>query len=213
VGHRRRHLTERGEPIAQPFALLDLLDPRQVLEEERGAGDGPGLVVDQRQRVADHGAGRLEAEFDAVGQVVQLEGAGQHPDDVLVRAQHVGVGASEVRRIRRQREDAVRLGIHHGDGAVAGHGQHAVAHAGDHLPEEAIVEVAAGCLCVEACRPVHRRATVRGSDVWGRRQERHGLRLADGPEDAWLCVLHGHGGCGGNPRTLVGSYRSHRLSC
>ena len=29
VRDRRRHLAERGEPIAQPFALLELLDPRR----------------------------------------------------------------------------------------------------------------------------------------------------------------------------------------
>ena len=35
----RRHLAEGGEAIAQPLALLELFDARQVLEEERGAGD------------------------------------------------------------------------------------------------------------------------------------------------------------------------------
>ena len=38
VRDRRGHLAERREPIAQPLALLELLDPRQVLEEQRRAG-------------------------------------------------------------------------------------------------------------------------------------------------------------------------------
>ena len=37
VRHHRRHLADRGQPIAQPLALLDLLDVREVLEEQRGA--------------------------------------------------------------------------------------------------------------------------------------------------------------------------------
>ena len=39
VGDRGGHLAERGEPVAQPLALFELLDARQVLEEQRRAGD------------------------------------------------------------------------------------------------------------------------------------------------------------------------------
>ena len=33
----RRHLADRREPVAQPFALFQLLDAREVLEEHRRA--------------------------------------------------------------------------------------------------------------------------------------------------------------------------------
>ena len=50
----RRHLAERGQPVAQALALLELLDAGQVLEEERRADVAPARVLDVRQRVADH---------------------------------------------------------------------------------------------------------------------------------------------------------------
>ena len=37
VRDRRGHLAERRQPVAQPLALFELLDARQVLEEERRA--------------------------------------------------------------------------------------------------------------------------------------------------------------------------------
>ena len=37
VRDARGHLAERRQPIAQPLAFLELLDPRQVLEEQRRA--------------------------------------------------------------------------------------------------------------------------------------------------------------------------------
>ena len=37
VRDRRGHLAERRQPIAQPLAFFDLLDARQVLEEQRRA--------------------------------------------------------------------------------------------------------------------------------------------------------------------------------
>ena len=54
-----------------------------------------------------------------------------HPQDV-------GVGAADVGGVGHQAEDPVGLRVHDGDGAVTGHRQHAVAHAGDHVPEEAV---------------------------------------------------------------------------
>ena len=39
VRDRRGHLAERGEPVAQALALLELLDAREVLEEQRDAAD------------------------------------------------------------------------------------------------------------------------------------------------------------------------------
>ena len=37
VRDRRGHLAERRQPVAQPLALFELLDARQVLEEQRRA--------------------------------------------------------------------------------------------------------------------------------------------------------------------------------
>ena len=82
VRDRRRHLAERREPIAQPLAFFELLDARQVLEEQRGAGDAAARVADLRQRVADDLAGALQPQLGAVGQVRQLEGAGEDAHDV-----------------------------------------------------------------------------------------------------------------------------------
>ena len=53
-------LADGGEAIAQALALLDLLDVREVLEEERRADRLPIVIADERQRVADHGVGGLE---------------------------------------------------------------------------------------------------------------------------------------------------------
>ena len=39
VRDRRGHLAERRQPIAQPLAFLDLLDARQILEEQRRADE------------------------------------------------------------------------------------------------------------------------------------------------------------------------------
>ena len=39
------HLAERREPVAQPLALLELLDAREVLEEERGPVSRPRASV------------------------------------------------------------------------------------------------------------------------------------------------------------------------
>ena len=82
VRDRRRHFPERRQPIAQPLALLELFDARQILEEQRRAGDRRRGVPDLRQRVADHLARALEPQLGAVGQVRQLEGAGDDPADL-----------------------------------------------------------------------------------------------------------------------------------
>ena len=82
VRDRRGHLAERRQPIAQPLALLELLDARQVLEEERRAGQPAARVPDLRQRVADDLAGALQPQLGAVRQVRQLERAGDDARDV-----------------------------------------------------------------------------------------------------------------------------------
>jgi hypothetical protein len=79
---------ERHEAVAQPFAFLELLDLGQVLEEQRDAGRASALVADVRERVSDHLARRLQAQFGAIGQMAQLERAVQHPHDVGMFGQH-----------------------------------------------------------------------------------------------------------------------------
>jgi hypothetical protein len=53
VRHHRRHLADGGQAIAQALTLFDLLDVRQVLEEQRRADRLAVVVADERQRVAD----------------------------------------------------------------------------------------------------------------------------------------------------------------
>ena len=90
-----RHLAERDEPIAQALALFELLDLRQVLEEQRDAGRAAALVAHVRQRVADDLAGRLQPQLGAVGQVAQLERAVQHAHHVGVLGEHFGEVAAD----------------------------------------------------------------------------------------------------------------------
>ena len=73
VRNRRRHLAERRQPIAQPLPFLELLDARQVLEKQRGAGDLAVLRPDLRQRVADHFAGALQPQLGAIRQMREIE--------------------------------------------------------------------------------------------------------------------------------------------
>jgi hypothetical protein len=73
VRDRRRHLAERGEAVAQPLALLQLLDAGQVLEEERGPVEAPPRVAYLRERIPDDLPGALEPQLCAVRQVRQLE--------------------------------------------------------------------------------------------------------------------------------------------
>ena len=83
VRDRRGHLAERREPVAQALALFELLDARQVLEEERRADVAAARVLAHvRERVADDLAGAFQAKLGAVGQVRQLERAG---DDAAAR--------------------------------------------------------------------------------------------------------------------------------
>ena len=79
VGDGRRHFAERGQPVAQPVALFDLLDARQVLEEQRRAHRAALVVVDVRERVADRAARLAQPHLGAVRQVVGVEGLAGAP--------------------------------------------------------------------------------------------------------------------------------------
>ena len=94
VGHRRGHLAERGQPIAQPLALFHLLDVREVLEEERRAD---GLRRRRRGRARACSRSPCRSDFSRssarLGSVAISNAPAEHADDVGVVAEHVGVGA------------------------------------------------------------------------------------------------------------------------
>ncbi len=95
VRNRRRHLAEGHQTIAEPLALLELFDLRQVLEEERQARRSAALVAYVRQRVADHLAARAQPQLGAVGEVGHLECAMEHAHDVRVLREHLRVRPSD----------------------------------------------------------------------------------------------------------------------
>ena len=94
----RRHLAERRQPVAQPLALFDLLDARQVLEEQRRADHPAVVVVDVRERVADRAARLAQPHLGAVGQVVAVERLLQDARDFGAVVQDFGERPADVRR-------------------------------------------------------------------------------------------------------------------
>ena len=53
-----------------------------------------------------------------LGRWVQLERAREHAHDVAVHAEHLRILPTDVFRIGRDTEDAIRLLVHHGHGAM-----------------------------------------------------------------------------------------------
>ena len=98
------HLAERRQPIAQPLALLELLDLRQILEEQHRADRRAVVVLDLRQRVADHAVELLQPQLGAVRQVAQLERADSTRMTSGRVAQDVGERPADVAGPRRQPE-------------------------------------------------------------------------------------------------------------
>ncbi len=70
--------------------------------------------------------------------MAELEGAGDDANDVVMKTENVGIGTADVGRIGDQAENPVGLVVHHRNGAIAGHGQHTVAHAVDHVAKEPV---------------------------------------------------------------------------
>ena len=132
----------RRQAVAQPLAFLELLDPREVPEEHRRADDRAVVVADQRERVADHLARRLDPHLDAVRQMMQIEGARQHADDVRMIVQDVRQRLTEIVGARVDAEDPVGLVVDERQPPVAGDRQHAVAHARHDVPEEGVIDAA-----------------------------------------------------------------------
>ena len=144
VGDGRGHLAQRRQPIAQPFALLELFDPGEVLEEHRRA-DGHALAVaDERQRVAEHLVGRRQAQLGAVGEEGQFVGPGQHADDAGMGVEHLGERPPEVALAGRQAEDPARLVVDEHELAGPVDRQHAVAHVRNQVAEEGVVDEMGG---------------------------------------------------------------------
>ena len=151
-----RHLAERHQSIAQALALFELFDLRQVLEEQRNAARAAPLVPDVRQRVADHLARRLETQLGAVGQMAQLECAVQDSHHVGMFRQHDGEVPADSPLGALDLENPRRFAVHLGDVAVSRNRQHAIPHAGDEVPEEAIGLATDGCPargCTPWCGP------------------------------------------------------------
>ena len=137
--HHRGHLADRGQPIAQPLALLDLLDVRQVLEKQRRADRFAVIVANQRQRVADHGVGGLEPQLGAVGQRLQFKRAAEDADDIGMLVEHVGIRLPGDRSGRRQVEQPARFVVEQHEAALAVNGQHAIPHVPHHVAEEHVL--------------------------------------------------------------------------
>ncbi len=136
VRNRGGHLAERREPIAQPLALFELLDARQVLEEECRAGQLTAQVAYLRQRVADHLAGALQPELGAVGQVRQLERPRHDSRQFRLVLEDAGKRLADVGRPGFEPENAVCDLVHDRDPAVARHCEDAVPE----VPDEVAVE-------------------------------------------------------------------------
>ena len=67
VGDRRGHLSKRCEAIAQALSLLDLLDPREVLEEQHCAGHVAVVVNDAGECVSQDLARPLQPQLGPIG--------------------------------------------------------------------------------------------------------------------------------------------------
>ena len=157
------HLAERREPVAQPLALLELLDARQVLEEERGPGQPSARILHLRDRVADDLVRALQPQLGAVREVRQIERPGDDARHFRLALEDARERPPDVGPSRRQSQNAVGDVVHDGDRAVDGHGQHAVAEAPDQVAVEVLGRDARGrsrqpTAACEPCPPSPRSA-------------------------------------------------------
>ena len=136
VRDRRRHLAQGGQAITQSLPLFQLLDPGQVLEEQRRARHAPLAVHDPAQRVPDRLARRSEPQLRAVRQRRVGEGQREYVRQVVVAAQDVVKRLADVLRVRVQTEDAIRGIVQFHDRPVAPDQEHSVAQAVDDVPIE-----------------------------------------------------------------------------
>jgi hypothetical protein len=139
VGDAGGHLAERGEAIPEPLALLELFDLGQILEEKHRANRHRAVVLDLRERVADHAVQLFQPHLGAIRQMAELEGARQHTDDLGAGAEYLGKRPTDVAGRRRQPEHPVGLVVHQRQRAVAAERDDAVAHAADDVAEKAVL--------------------------------------------------------------------------
>ena len=127
-----RHLAERRQPVAQPLALLELLDAREVLEEQRRAARAArrrrGRATACSRSPCPDPLSRSSARF---GRCWSSKAAREDAQDVrLVGAATSAYGRPIASAPRPEAEDAVAPPRSCTDEpAVARDGQHAVAHA------------------------------------------------------------------------------------
>ena len=139
VRDRGGHLAERRQPIAQAFALLELLDARQVLEEQRRAGDLAVLVLDLRERVADHFARALQPQLGAVGQMRQDRTRRRRCAQTSGRSLRTWAKGRPMSVVlRRESQNPVGDVVHDGDAAVAGHREDPVPEIPDEIAVKAV---------------------------------------------------------------------------
>ena len=143
VGDHGGHLADGGQTVAQPFALFELLDARQVLEEHRRADDVAVVVAHERERVADHlalTASAASRRGSAGGAVRRRAVSTRTTSGWSFSTSATGwpmspaCGSMPNTRYASSLMSASR--------AVARDRQHAVAHAGDDVPEEGVVDAA-----------------------------------------------------------------------
>jgi hypothetical protein len=90
------------------------------------------------QRVANDLAARPQPQLSAVRQIVKVERAGEHSDDVRMFLQcHRKRSADDV-RASFQPENSAGFRIDRSNPAIARDDQHAIPHAEDQLAEEAV---------------------------------------------------------------------------
>ena len=164
------HLAERRQPVAQPLALLELLDPRQVLEEERGPRHPPARILHLRDRVADDFVRALQPQLGAIREVRQVERPGDDARHFRPALEHAREGPPDVGPARRESQNAVGDIVHDGDRAVDGDRQDTVAQAPDQVAVEVLGRDARGRSRrpTAACGPWRAVARERAADDWRR---------------------------------------------
>jgi hypothetical protein len=95
----------------------------------------------------------LQPHLDAVGQVMEVEGACQDTNDIRVRFQHRRHRLTEIARLRLDPEDAIRLVVDQRQPAIERNREDTIAHPRHEVPEEGVVDIA----CLSCTRDGHPR--------------------------------------------------------
>ena len=143
----------RGQPIAQPLAFLELLDARQVLEEQRRADDlrrrrrGPATACSRSPCPVD-----FSRSSARLGSVVSSKAPPSTRTMSGCVVEHVGEGRP-MSLGRGQAEDAAGLVVHQHEPCRRGRSRARRCACCHHVPEETIVEsLAAGAVAARRRR-------------------------------------------------------------